>query len=168
VSDIAQSCDQLVVLSAGKKLLDDRIDHALSSHRVLNGAVAIAQAVASFLDESGKPATLVADDARGRPATLDDIVLGYLAANRPQLDMDPPNNPAAVQDNAAGQRQLVAVDDARGVLVVTRTGTPISEILALLANGRSPSEAADALDLSTEEVAAGLHRASDLARQRWH
>lgn len=85
VADIAQSCDQLIVLAAGRTLLDDSIDRATKRHRVIAGAANSADAVGTFLDESGQPVTLIEGGADGRPATLDDVVFGYLATARPQL-----------------------------------------------------------------------------------
>jgi len=94
VTDIEQACDHLVILGAGKKLLDRSIAEAIAEHAI--GAAdpaapidAFESKVGSFFDPRGGLVTLVrapvgtheqAADGGRRRATLEEIVLGYLAA----------------------------------------------------------------------------------------
>ncbi len=89
VTDIEQACDHLVVLGNGRKLLDTTIADALERHVVTSLDAAIpddATLVGGF--ESAERALiqlwrLNRDKVGGAsPATLEDIVLGYLAASR--------------------------------------------------------------------------------------
>ena len=97
VSDVQQACDRLVVLGSGRKLLDTDVATAIATHRIFAGdapALQAGRAVASFLDTDGGILTLVdvrdldTDDDPGvplRPATLEELMLGYLAAGRPGM-----------------------------------------------------------------------------------
>ena len=102
VTDIEQACDHLVVLGAGRKLLDRPIAHAIAEHAVVEHAMATngppvsssaarEGAIGSFFDPRGGQVTLVRAIAGAtsgvthdglRPATLEEVVLGYLAAAR--------------------------------------------------------------------------------------
>jgi len=97
VSDVQQAADRLVVLGMGAKLLDTGVADSLEHHRIAVGAVTPAgglRVIASFLGEAGEAVTLLATDGRptadegegglGRP-TLEELMLGYLAAGRPNL-----------------------------------------------------------------------------------
>ena len=91
VTDVEQACDRLIVLGVGRVLLHDSIayaieDHAISESDGLGGD--LGQPVATFAGPDGRPLTLVrharAEPAPGsRPATLEEIVMGYLASARP-------------------------------------------------------------------------------------
>lgn len=92
-TDVEQAADRLIVLGAGHKLLDDDVKAALATHRICAGDAppidGVAR-VASFLG-LGEILTLVevAPD-RGpidglRAATLEEMMLGYLAAGRPGM-----------------------------------------------------------------------------------
>ena len=101
VTDVAQACDRIVVLGSAHKLLDDWIDGAVRTHRIVAGGRAEGDRhVGSFLDLDGRMLSLVAtagsvtgepgaarpeapEGAIDRPATLEEVVLGYLAAGRP-------------------------------------------------------------------------------------
>ena len=94
VSDVEQACDRLVVLGAGRKLLDEDVATAVAAHRVVAGdalTLAVGRVVASYLDQRGGILTLV--DVSGgidpgvpmREALLEDVMLGYLAAGRPGM-----------------------------------------------------------------------------------
>lgn len=94
VSDVEQACDRLVVLGAGRKLLDASVATAVAAHRVFDGDAppeSAGRAVASFLTADGGIRTLVdvtdcGDTAVSmRDATLEDLMLGYLAAGRPGM-----------------------------------------------------------------------------------
>lgn len=93
VTDIEQACDHLVVLSAGRKLLDRSIADAVMDHSVVVGAGTESRdaAVGSFYDPRGLVSLMDAGGgdqrpAGGRTATLEEIVLGYLASGRRPLD----------------------------------------------------------------------------------
>ncbi len=96
VTDIEQTCDHLVVLGGGRKLLDCSIADAIGDHAVAvhDGQVEASDmprpnAVGSFYDPRGGRVTLVRTASAGdevhddlRPATLEEVVLGYLASAR--------------------------------------------------------------------------------------
>ena len=86
ITDIEQACDSIVVLGGGRVLLDGPIAAARASHRVFepgDPAPEVGSVVAMFPGPDGGPLTLArAEDGRGRPATLEEIVLGHLAAAR--------------------------------------------------------------------------------------
>jgi ABC-2 type transport system ATP-binding protein len=94
VTDIEQACDHLLVLGAGRKLLDRSIKEAISEHAVALDTATVGPpsgTVGSFLDPREGQVTLIgtskAADAeqrglRVRAATLEEVVLGYLAAGR--------------------------------------------------------------------------------------
>jgi ABC-2 type transport system ATP-binding protein len=95
ITDIEQACDRLIVLGRGHTLLDLPIAEALAHHRVVEGepaAGAIPSAeggIGSFPSPDGTPLTLVRTPVvavvgvpAGRPATLEEIVIGHLAAGR--------------------------------------------------------------------------------------
>jgi ABC-2 type transport system ATP-binding protein len=79
VTDVEQACDRLIVLGVGRVLLHDRVDRALRRHAVVVGT--IGGAIGAFADPDGAPLSLVAGTGP-RPATLEEIVLGYLASSR--------------------------------------------------------------------------------------
>ncbi len=88
ITDIEQACDRLLVLGAGRTLLDLPIAGAIASHRVVSTDALIAldgssRFVGRFPGPAGEPLALVAGDvAVGRSATLEEVVLGHLAAGR--------------------------------------------------------------------------------------
>jgi ABC-2 type transport system ATP-binding protein len=96
ITDIEQACDRLIVLGKGHTLLDLSISEALAHHRVIEGtpggSIASDGLVGSFPSPGGEPLTLVrvpgaqslATDgpAAGRPATLEEVVIGHMAAGR--------------------------------------------------------------------------------------
>ena len=96
ITDIEQACDRLLVLGGGRKLLDLSIAGALSEHRVIDvsgGMLGVAGAsvggsggrtIGVFPGPTGERLALLATtEAVGRPATLEELVLGHLAAGRP-------------------------------------------------------------------------------------
>jgi ABC-2 type transport system ATP-binding protein len=105
ITDIEQACDRLIVLGRGRTLLDLPIAEALAHHRVLEGQPPTASsagnsgAIGSFPAPDGTPLTLirtpvvaVAGSPAGRPATLEEIVIGHLAAGRTrQSTVDEPD-----------------------------------------------------------------------------
>jgi ABC-2 type transport system ATP-binding protein len=96
ITDIEQACDRLIVLGKGHTLLDLSIAEALAHHRVADGsagpAIPAERVVGSFPSPGGDPLTLVKvrpaepippeglpDE---RPATLEEVVIGHMAAGR--------------------------------------------------------------------------------------
>ncbi len=88
VTDVEQACDRLIVLGVGHVLLHDTVAQALASHWIgTDGAADIGDPVATFAGPAGDRLTLVrrAEPAGGdglRPASLEEVVLGYLASGR--------------------------------------------------------------------------------------
>lgn len=94
VTDIEQACDHLVVLGSGRKLLDCGVSAAIADHAVDtqpgqgDPSRAGGPVVGSFFDPRGGPVTLIrlagGDRTAGglRQATLEEVVLGYLASAR--------------------------------------------------------------------------------------
>jgi ABC-2 type transport system ATP-binding protein len=96
ITDIEQACDRLIVLGKGHTLLDVSIAEALAQHRVVTGGPAVAVAaervVGSFPAPGGEPLTLVRvpvaqplsaiASAGERAATLEEVVIGHMAAGR--------------------------------------------------------------------------------------
>jgi ABC-2 type transport system ATP-binding protein len=80
VTDVEQACDRLIVLGVGKVLLHDTVAAALEAHSI--STTAHPDAVGSFGAPDGSRIYLVRGDG-DRPATLDEVVLGYLASGRP-------------------------------------------------------------------------------------
>ena len=80
VTDVEQACDRIIVLGVGKVLLHDTVKSALDGHSI--STAQHPQALASFGAPDGSRIYLVRGSA-DRPATLDEVVLGYLASGRP-------------------------------------------------------------------------------------
>jgi ABC-2 type transport system ATP-binding protein len=81
VGELGAVCDRLVVLGVGRVLYEAPIVDALSAHTVtdeLDGP----GLVAAFPGGDGRLHGL-RRDSPGRPATLEEVALGYLAAGRP-------------------------------------------------------------------------------------
>ena len=79
VTDVEQACDRLIVLGVGRVLLNDSVADAMAAHAI--SATEHPNAVASFGSPDGSRIWLVRG-AGDRPATLDEVVLGYLASGR--------------------------------------------------------------------------------------
>jgi ABC-2 type transport system ATP-binding protein len=93
VTDVEDACDRLAILGNGKVRLDCPLDEARHGHRLTEADTPPtgATAVGSFLGKGGQKVMtlwrLGPDDAAGaegaaEPASLEDVVLGYLAAGR--------------------------------------------------------------------------------------
>jgi ABC-2 type transport system ATP-binding protein len=90
VTDVEQACDRLVVLGVGRILLHDTVSQALATHwMATNGAeTSDGQVIGSFGGPAGERLTLLrrpgsgADASTLRPASLEEVVLGYLASGR--------------------------------------------------------------------------------------
>jgi len=83
VTDIEQACDRLVVLAGGRLLLHVAVATAKEEFRTvpandLDGRTV----VGTFGGPAGEPLALVRDAQAGQPASLEEIVLGHLAAAR--------------------------------------------------------------------------------------
>jgi ABC-2 type transport system ATP-binding protein len=81
VTDVEQACDWLVVLGRGRLALHTSIASAKETFQTapvgdLDGRTAIG----TFPGPSGEPLALVRGTGAGRPASLEEIVLGHLAA----------------------------------------------------------------------------------------
>ncbi|MEP6468247.1 MAG: ABC transporter ATP-binding protein [Chloroflexota bacterium] len=89
VTDVEQACDRLIVLGVGRVLLHDTVTEALASHWIAtDGAAGGGETIATFAGPVGERLTLVrrapgsmVDDLR--QASLEEVVLGYLASGRP-------------------------------------------------------------------------------------
>ncbi|HTC86153.1 MAG TPA: ATP-binding cassette domain-containing protein, partial [Candidatus Acidoferrum sp.] len=91
VTDVEQVCDRLIVLGIGHVVLDDALAHAVAGHAVrvhdVDGAPDAA-VVGRFPTDAGPLITLVRvagpvpPGGDLRPATLDEVVKGYLSAAR--------------------------------------------------------------------------------------
>ena len=89
VTDVEQACDRLVVLGVGRVLLHDTVVEALASHWIATDGAASAggTAIGSFGGPGGERLTLLRTESRSagpnlRPASLEEVVLGYLASGR--------------------------------------------------------------------------------------
>ncbi len=89
ITDIEQACDRLLVLGGGRRLLDLPIAGAIAGHRVAPTGTSMGPGtiVGTFPDADGSRLDLVAGDPSvGRAASLEEVVLGHLAAGRVQND----------------------------------------------------------------------------------
>jgi ABC-2 type transport system ATP-binding protein len=91
VTDVEQACDRLIVLGVGRVLLHDTIEDALASHWIATEGVptGLGQTLGSFAGPAADRLTLLraghsAGGAGLRSASLEEIVLGYLASARAQ------------------------------------------------------------------------------------
>lgn len=90
ITDVEQACDRLVVLGVGRKLYDGSVAEAMAVHRVgpVDSAAqpGDAPAVATFAEADGRLSTLYAGGGAmpegTRPASLEEIVMGYLVSGR--------------------------------------------------------------------------------------
>jgi hypothetical protein len=84
VSDVAAACDALIVLGNGRVTLQAPIREAIASHRLATPGTADPSAVvASFARPGGERTILIrSDDPALTPPTLEELVMGYLAAAR--------------------------------------------------------------------------------------
>lgn len=81
VTDVDQACDRLVVLARGRLALHASIvDAKRQFQTVFVADLAGRPAIGTFPSPAGEPLALVRGGEDGRPATLEEIVLGHLAA----------------------------------------------------------------------------------------
>ncbi|MFV2065086.1 MAG: ABC transporter ATP-binding protein [Chloroflexota bacterium] len=88
VSDVEAVCDQLIVLALGRVTLQAPIHEAVNGHRLVPADEASRElTVATFARPGGEPITLIRSaDAGLSPPSLEELVMGYLAAGRPGTD----------------------------------------------------------------------------------
>ena len=79
VTDVEQACDRLIVLGVGHVLLQDTVARALTAHAIATEERA--DAIGAFAAPDGSRISLVRGTG-DRPATLEEVVLGYLASSR--------------------------------------------------------------------------------------
>jgi ABC-2 type transport system ATP-binding protein len=87
LSEIEDTADRLLVLGEGRVLYDDTVAHSIVSHRVLDdgGEPDGIEVIASFPGRADQVHILAKASAGiGRPPTLEEVVLGYLAEARDQ------------------------------------------------------------------------------------
>jgi ABC-2 type transport system ATP-binding protein len=95
VTDVEDACDRLVILGGGKVRLDCLLEEARHNHRLteIDSPPAGGTPVGSFLGKGGQKvmmlwrldpaaAAAAAGASGSEPASLEDVVLGYLAAGR--------------------------------------------------------------------------------------
>jgi ABC-2 type transport system ATP-binding protein len=81
VTDVEQACDRLVVLAAGRIVLEGTVADARARHRTVAAPdTAGLDVVGRFGSPAGEPLALVRGAGSG--ATLEEVVLGYLASAR--------------------------------------------------------------------------------------
>jgi ABC-2 type transport system ATP-binding protein len=92
VTDVEEACDRLIILGAGKVLLDCPLEEARQAHRLTDskspppGGIAVGSFAGKGLTRLKLwrlPAEAGGDEsAAAEPASLEEVVLGYLAAGR--------------------------------------------------------------------------------------
>jgi ABC-2 type transport system ATP-binding protein len=89
VTDVEEACDRLTILGSGRILLDSPLDEARGGHYLTEASdmPAGATVVGSFAGRGGKRCTLyrteaAAPQSEATKPSLEDVVLGYLAAGR--------------------------------------------------------------------------------------
>lgn len=83
VTDVQQACDWLVILSHGRLLLHSPVGEARLRHRTVSTDSRGQDFLGDFVGPDGELLSLVASSEPGmREATLEEIVLGYLAGER--------------------------------------------------------------------------------------
>ena len=86
ISEIEEVADRLLVLGEGRVLFEDSVAASVGLHRVLDGDAPTdgLDVVARFPGKGNARHTLVrsTDPAVGRPGSLEEVVIGYLALGR--------------------------------------------------------------------------------------
>ena len=84
VTDIQQACDWLVVLSHGHLQLETSVADARAQHRAVAAESTTETAIGRFIGPDGERLALIkSEDSSTPPATLEEVVLGYMANRRP-------------------------------------------------------------------------------------
>ncbi|HEV8545782.1 MAG TPA: ABC transporter ATP-binding protein [Candidatus Limnocylindrales bacterium] len=97
ITDIEQACDSLIVLGGGRSLLAVSIAEAIAGHRIVDRddpRPIGGEAIGSFPSATGERLTLVRGSV-GRDATLEEVVIGHLAAGRPERPVQASRKAAA-------------------------------------------------------------------------
>lgn len=85
VTDVEQACDRIVILSAGQLLLHASVADARATHRVVSSEDGTGEAVGFYVEADGRELQLIRSTSSELPqATLEEVVLGYLASGRPR------------------------------------------------------------------------------------
>lgn len=85
VSDVEYAADWLIVLGVGRKLLDTGLTDAISGHVIVGAESSrTPEVVARLPGGLGWLARIQGDVPDGRQPTLEEVVMGYLAAGRPE------------------------------------------------------------------------------------
>jgi ABC-2 type transport system ATP-binding protein len=127
VSDIAQACDRLIVLREGEKVLDSGVNEAVANHRVTPPSNE-SDVVGTFRNPAGGMVSLTTGS--GAPASLEEVVLGYLA-----MGQHAPAGPAAddpTLTDVAEVLRLLARDPSGGALRSARPDLTDAEIVTAL------------------------------------
>lgn len=82
VTDIEQACDHLLVLNRGRLDLDTSVADAIARFAIRSGSGS-PDSIGTFAGPDGHNVSLFEDRHAARRATLEEIVLGHLAAGRP-------------------------------------------------------------------------------------
>lgn len=83
ITDVEQACDRLVVLAHGRLVANTSVSAAKAEFRtVAESEAKDHRRVGTFTGPSGERLTLISADVGGRSASLEEIVLGHLAAAR--------------------------------------------------------------------------------------
>jgi ABC-2 type transport system ATP-binding protein len=91
ITDIEAACDRLIVLGDGLVLLHDSLAAAIAGHRIAGPDEHLdGELVSVFPGPAGETLGLWRAREGGRPATLDEVVLGYLASGRRPRPTTPP------------------------------------------------------------------------------
>lgn len=85
VGDLDGVCDRLIVLAPARIMLDEEIETARRHHAIVPRSEAVeGQIIGTFGDQRGVLHSLIRSaEPVAIPASLDDIVLGYISAARP-------------------------------------------------------------------------------------
>jgi ABC-2 type transport system ATP-binding protein len=86
VGELGGVCDRLVVLGVGRVLYEGSVAEALAAHRVTD-ELGGSDLVATYPGADGRIHALRTGE-EGRPATLEEIALGYLSAGRAPVTAD--------------------------------------------------------------------------------
>jgi ABC-2 type transport system ATP-binding protein len=85
VTDVQQACDWLVVLAYGRVLLNESAKVAKGTHRTVTSDDQANDVVGRFIGADGERLALVRSDDPGLPeASIEEVVLGYMASQRPR------------------------------------------------------------------------------------
>ncbi|MEA2537474.1 MAG: type transport system ATP-binding protein [Chloroflexota bacterium] len=127
VSDIAQACDRLIVLREGEKVLDSGIGEAVENHRVTSASDGD-EIVGTFRTPAGGLVSLTT--GAGAAATLEEVVLGYLASGRRTPTGYEPTDPALPEITEV--LGLLARDPSGGALRAVRPDLTEAQIATAL------------------------------------